>query len=66
MTSIEKSIIVHQCHERLVILLGGRKCSVMGFSALLCAEYRPVQYWDTATADQIQFNLGRQGVKHNL
>ena len=31
MTSIEKSAIVHQCHERLVILLEGKKMLGYGF-----------------------------------
>ena len=43
----------HQGHERFSDVSRGRQCSFMSFSALLCAQSRPVSQWSTYTVDQI-------------
>ena len=51
----------HQGHESFSEISSQRQCSLMNYPALLCAQWFPVQHWDTATVDQ-NFNLRRQDV----
>ena len=44
---------IHRGQERFYDISGGRQCSFMSFSALLCAQSCPVRHRDTATVDLI-------------
>ena len=44
---------IHQGDERFSGISRGRQCSLMSFSALLCAQSCPVWHWDTTTVNQI-------------